>query len=416
MIDLYVDKALFPHSKWGLLSTPGAKALLSDEGFNYLVLFVQAKTLGGFSYPISKIKEIVKERINFEWKKNSKKQGLPYVSKISLLKYAQRIMTQKVFNILASISNKTESRHTAEWSIRSTICFVMAVAVLHFIPFIKPTEYHMKKKDIGEDGLELWTGVERLYSKIFQKNVSVVPVLPNLVTSTDKTTIFLTPNKIYDKEKVYLVARPTVVKNEKVDSGTCNDYSTKESGDAHCRGLRVVLNTTFTAGGLSAPIFIVVYELTLEEMPKNDIVVLPIQGFTVGADRCIYSDKNGYVVFVRGNYKNDGQSDDDINQENNDDIQTHSKESRVARLYRELVYHEFIHDIRTTQYGWSGVGPVPDHLTAVAWMDGAHRQHKLITSEDNSIKKRISKSSLLNIRLHVLAWSNQPTLAPILNQ
>ena len=161
----------------------------------------------------------------------------------------------------------------------------------------------MKKKDVGENGLELWNLVEACYSKIYDKKVSVVPILPNLVTTTDETTIFVTPTKIFDKENVYVVACPTKIKNEKVDSGTCNDYSTNDHGDAHCRGIRVVLNTTFTAGGLVAPIFAVVYGLTPDEMPQNDIVTLPINGFTAGADRYIYSNKDGYVVFVRGNMK-----------------------------------------------------------------------------------------------------------------
>ena len=34
-------------------------------------------------------------------------------------------------------------------------------------------------------------------------------------------------------------------------------------------------------------------------------------------------------------------------------------------------------------YCWDGTGPVPDHLRAIAWMDGAHGQMKLITSEEN---------------------------------
>ena len=134
--------------------------------------------------------------------------------------------------------------------------------------------------------------VEKCYIKIFNnkntsnligsespaKKVSDIPILPNLVTSTDETTIFATPSKIFDKEKVYLVARPTKIKNKKMDSGKCNDYSTKELGDSHCRGLQILLNRTFTAGGLAAPIFVVIYGLTPNEMPKNDIVVLLVLG------------------------------------------------------------------------------------------------------------------------------------------
>ena len=53
----------------------------------------------------------------------------------------------------------------------------------------------MKKKDVGENGQELWTIVERCYSKIYDKNVSVVPILPNLITTLLPTIVFATPTK-----------------------------------------------------------------------------------------------------------------------------------------------------------------------------------------------------------------------------
>ena len=106
-LDLYLCKSLHVESKWAIVTTPGVKPLLSMDGFNYLVGYIQDKTLGGLSFPLSKIKTLVKERIEFEWRKNNKKKGLPRVSKITLHKYASRIMTQKVFNILSSINRKT---------------------------------------------------------------------------------------------------------------------------------------------------------------------------------------------------------------------------------------------------------------------------------------------------------------------
>ena len=80
------------------------------------------------------------------------------------------------------------------------------------------------------------------------------------------------PGKINKGAKVHIVARPTKVKNIVVDSGSRNDYSTILHGNSHCRGVRIVLNTTFTTGGLRAPIFVVVYSLGLDEMPEDDVV------------------------------------------------------------------------------------------------------------------------------------------------
>ena len=132
------------------------------------------------------------------------------------------------------------------------------------------------KKDLCDNSRELWDLVENEYSKMYKKCVSIIPVLPNLITSTDETTLFVTSGVINEQEKIHVTCKPTVVKNENVSSSSRNNYSTSLFGDSHCRGLRIVLNTTFTAGGLTAPIFVAVHGLTLEEMPNNEIVTMAI--------------------------------------------------------------------------------------------------------------------------------------------
>ena len=97
-------------------------------------------------------------------------------------------------------------------------------------------------------------------------------------------------------------------------------------------------------------------------------------GLTVGGDHNIYSQKEGYVVFVCSKYDvrdiDKNCTDDTEDGISNEDGSFHSKEADVANLYRTLVYHPFVRDVRMSQYGWSGIGPVPDHLAAVSWMDG----------------------------------------------
>ena len=66
IIDMLLAKTLHHDCKWSLISTPGSKPLLLIDGFNYSVAYVQEKTLGGFSFPISEIKTLVKDRIDFE--------------------------------------------------------------------------------------------------------------------------------------------------------------------------------------------------------------------------------------------------------------------------------------------------------------------------------------------------------------
>ena len=138
------------------------------------------------------------------------------------------------------------------------------------------------------------------------------------------------------------------------NSGNCNHYKSKLTGDTHCRGVRIVFNSTFTAGGVSAPIFVTVYGLTKDEMPNDTIITIKVPGLVAGGHQDLYSVAEGFVSFVRGN---DGDSssnrvsdcdiiDDSINQ-NTNTIPSNtmsdglSKESRVASLYRRCVYYPF---------------------------------------------------------------------------
>ena len=56
------------------------------------------------------------------------------------------------------------------------------------------------------------------------------------------------------------------------------------AGDKHLCGVRMVLNNTFTAGGRVAPVFACVYGCTADEMPRNEIVVLPIEGLVCASE------------------------------------------------------------------------------------------------------------------------------------
>jgi hypothetical protein len=59
-----------------------------------------------------------------------------------------------------------------------------------------------------------------------------------------------------------------------------------------------------------------------------------------------------------------------------------SKEARVAKLYRELVYYPLIEGIRISYYGHDPKSEVPENLRAVSWMDGCLGQLHLTTRED----------------------------------
>lgn len=389
LAQMYKLNLLSRSATWTEVTTAGRKPYLSSDGFNELVTLIQNKTRGGIAMPISKIRLLVKQRIHNEWKKinSHHNKTLPSVSKKLLHQYAMRIVSQNVFNVHATINNKTETRATAEWSFRSTISFALCVAATHFLPEVLPSPFHRRKRDLCDKSKELWDMVEIEYSKMFKKKVNVVPVLPNLVTSTDETTLFVTSGIINEEEKLYITCKPTMEKNESVSSSSRNDYSTTLTGDSHCRGLRIVLNTTFTAGGLTSPIFVAVHGLSLDEMPKDEMVTIPVPNLVVGSDRDIYSDETGFITFVRGT---DAEIQDT---EQNQDI-LGSKEARLAKLYRNLVYYPFISKVRQSQYQHKDGNDIPDNLQVISWMDGAHAQLKLLTDEESLKREKELKITI----------------------
>ena len=268
----------------------------------------------------------------------------------------------------------------------------MAVGCVHFVPSIEPTIYHPKKKELSKEALELWNTVEKSYNNMIGTSdspVTMQPVLPNLVTSTDECTVFATASIINGKETLYIVSKPQYLKNKEVNSGSRNHYKKTMSGDSHCRGVRIVINSSFTAGGLTSPLFVVVYGLTADEMPGDDMITLEIPGLYAGSEQNIYSSGKGFITFVRGKY--DIESDvinDNENMQQDDTVpdndEVSSKESRIAAMYRQVVYHPFVNHIRKTKYGWNGdVTDIPDYLRVISWMDGANGQLRRITSDEN---------------------------------
>ena len=391
---LYSFSELPLYLSWTEMQQRGPKPYLSSQGLQELIDFIRTRTEGGYAMSFSEIKEHVTNKIKYEWTVKKKLHLLPTIPENTLNLYASVVKAQGVFNVHNSISNKTESRVCAEWSLRSTISYTMAVIVTHFIPDVTPSPFHPIRKELPREGQELLSLVEETYNDMIgqpHKKVKMIPVLPNLVTSTDEVTLFATPNIVHGKESFYVTAKPSYVKNEYSDSGSRNHYKKDITGDSHCRGVRIVINSTFTAGGLAAPLFVVVYGLTGEELPGHEMVTIDVPGLTVGADQDVYSNGVGYVTFVRGKHHQENLQDNmenninqsDAHEESVDNVQ--SKEARIAYLYRTKVYYPFITHIRKTQYGYEG-GVVPDNLKAVCWMDGANGQLKDIVREENLLE------------------------------
>ena len=379
-------------STWTEVAQSGKKGYLTCRDLKELILDLKQRTSGGIAFSSSEIRNEVSDKIRNVFQTKKQSHLLPHTIPLHTLNvYVSIIKAQDVFNIYGAVGNKTESRAVAEWSLRSTIAYTMVVAVNHFIPNVTRTVFHPKKKDLCSQSVEMWDFVETAYNKMLgneNKKEELMPVLPNMVTTTDEVTIFATSTLINHKEKLYIVAKPEELKNEMVSSGSRNHYKQKTCGDAHCRGVRIVINSTFTAGGLSAPIFVSVFGLTNEEMSgPEDIVTVEVPGLTVGSHQDVYSTGIGYLSFVRGSGSTGNNDANNIDGE----VQ-YSKESKVAKIYREKVFYPFIEHIRRTKYGFDGnIEDVPDFLKCVSWMDGCNSQLRLITSEKHMREEKKRK-------------------------
>lgn len=332
---------------------------------------------------ISQMKIFIQDYIRDCFMAKNKLHLLPtYIPDHTLNCYTSLLKCQSIFNIFTSVTNKTEARTIAESSMRSSISFALVVATNHFIPNATRTIYHPRLKDLDPDSAELWEMAQVSFHKMIGSppiKTELLPILPNLVTSTDEVTIFASTIVINQKEKVYICARPDEIKNETCDSGKRNNYNTTLTGDAHARGVRIVINNTFTAGGLSAPIYVVVYGNSRTEMPGASTITIPIPGLAIGSHQDIFASSIGYLTFVRADDSQDCQDDTSSSP---------SKESIMAMNYREKIYYPFIHKIRTSRYGWDGdVNHIPPHLQAVSWMDGCSSQLKCITTHANMLNE-----------------------------
>ena len=72
-------------------------------------------------------------------------------------------------------------------------------------------------------------------------------------------------------------------------------------------------------------------------MPFNDIVVIEVPGLSTAGDQCL-AQQIGYICFVRGKGEIETQDLPETFEDGNDnDLSLLSKESRVAKIYRERV-------------------------------------------------------------------------------
>ena len=143
----YCKGQIPPHYTWVMLSKRGRKGLISDDGIVELINKFKMEFTGGQSCPKSYLREWVIRKIKSEWNNRHKdlNRDQPKIHESTIGVYVDIIASHKFVNIVTNVPRKTENRLAAEWSQRSTINFMMAVAVVHFFS-ATPSPLHPSKK------------------------------------------------------------------------------------------------------------------------------------------------------------------------------------------------------------------------------------------------------------------------------
>ena len=354
------------------------------------MLINKERAVHGHNVPIRIVRDIAKEAIHQEWLDKGGEGEYKEPCRTTIETYAKRVLAVPSVNINKSVTNKNETRYSAENSVRSSIAYSMAVATQHWWKGKPKKGFHL----MDDDDMCKGARIGRELAHEFHGTKELQHVLPGLITSSDGTTFFCTVGQVEEKEKLYITINPPKdTTGTSADSSYRSHSSTARHGDRHKRGVRIEVICTFNADGQIAALFCVVYGLSITEMPHDEIITLDIAGLVSGGHQFLSCVEKGFISFVRGKVDEKGNlvdeheemSMDIMDSENNE--RTISKEARITKIYRDLVYYPFIDKIRRDTYGWDGEmdknGHVPDYLTAVGWMDGANGQMSLTTGEES---------------------------------
>ena len=152
---------------WVQGNRAGRKAAISESTFDSVVDEFSLALQGGKAMSKGALSKKLENLIREEWKKqHGTEYPYEYIPESTLRKYINDVHTLHAFNYHTSVLNKTESRFASEFSIRSTISFMLVVLSTHYIN-AEPSIYHKPVSELEKDPIYL------LIKKIKQRNVGV---------------------------------------------------------------------------------------------------------------------------------------------------------------------------------------------------------------------------------------------------
>ena len=195
---------------------------------------------------------------------------------------------------------KTESRFISEHSIFMGYAYAATVLSTHCIEGNAPRHMIRKWKpdelsDYAKETME-WMKKAMNADKIF-------PVDPNLVLSTDDTTLFVFEGTVKGDEDDW---QWKLVDQTQGDRSVRSDFEVGDDAE-NSGGLRVRLTFTFTASGLAAPPYVAVSGLTDEELSPelcpDGMLATEVPHLCKGGND-LFNEGKGWLVFLRADKKN----------------------------------------------------------------------------------------------------------------
>lgn len=256
---------------------------------------------------------------------------------------------------------KTNKRITAEKSLISAMSYLVTVAATSFCFGETPAQHPFDEESIGPGAKKMLEMVQKEH-----QNAPLFPIHPQLLMSTDDTTLFAWEGK----SESSALQNWTLI-DPFQSSSARSTYSCET--DTNKNGLRVRLTFTMTGSGLLAPLYVAVTGLNDRELKipddywDNDMFVVEVPGFCIGGGVNPYAQEVGYVVFLRESVQKKG---------GNQKI-PHKKFAH----YHRTVFLPFVKKCREQLGYHDDDNEIPDELSAVSWCDGDIPQLSTIIQE-----------------------------------
>ena len=200
------------YSDWVTTKIRGPKRHLSNRSLNKLRDKYATQTIGGAAMGKSELKKeleiLIKEDRELYTKHTYPHKEIP---SSTMKRYIGAVTAEEDLNIHTCVSNKSESRSIAEYSIRSTITYLMVVLTTHLFR-AEPHPFSMPMKTLENDPLyslikelnDKVLGADKLTSKD-DKPLPLTHALSNLLTTTDECSMFITAEEV--KKRKYSISQ-----------------------------------------------------------------------------------------------------------------------------------------------------------------------------------------------------------------